>query len=49
MGSINDDYEDPGFQLDWTMVQMLIPSALMSTKWVEREMNNIKDPKFKGT
>ncbi len=39
---LNDDHEDPGFHLDWTITQMLIPSAMMSIKWIEDEMAEIK-------
>ncbi|MBT9096618.1 ATP-binding protein [Methylovulum psychrotolerans] len=39
---LNDDYEDPGFHLDWTMVQILIPSALMSMAWIEEDMKKIR-------
>jgi len=39
---LNDDYEDPGFHLDWTLIQMLIPSALMYIKWIEEDMKEIK-------
>ena len=39
---LNDDFEDPGFQLDWTLVQMLIPSSLMLMKWVKEEMELLK-------
>ncbi len=40
---LNDDFEDPGFHLDWTMTQMLIPSTSLSIKWIEIEMQNIKN------
>ncbi len=43
---LNDDYEDPGFHLDWTLVQMFIPSALMSIKWVEESMDKITGGNF---
>lgn len=42
---LNNDYEDPGFNLDWTMLQMLIPSASMSISKIEEYMNKLKDDK----
>ncbi|MFD2112152.1 hypothetical protein, partial [Thiorhodococcus fuscus] len=32
-----DDYEDPRFHLDWTMIQILAPSAAITRAYVEKE------------
>ncbi len=42
---LNDDYEDPCFHLDWTLTQMLIPSALMSIKRIEEQMVKLTSSK----
>lgn len=39
---LDDDYEDPGFHLDWTVGQMMIPSALEAIKQIEADMETIQ-------
>lgn len=40
---LDDDHEDPGFHLDWTIIQMLIPSAIMHIELVKNKTEKIRE------